>query len=183
MCSKSGLCHILYTCSLDCSSFFFFQLNPRMLDFAAVSPSRKANSACCIGCRRGVGVSETGTGALPVNSETSGGRAGWSETAACQTLGDCWPTDRRHETAQCWGQVGNSKIIRLHRMREMQTVVTDVHSVCPKVCHATLSYGWAVCVAFVQPLPNYFGLLLLQQTDTVFCFLKKWQNRALLMIM
>jgi len=37
-------------------------------------------------------------------------------------------------------------------MHEMQTIVTDVRGVCP-------SRGSTVCGAFVQPLPNYFGLL------------------------
>jgi len=46
-------------------------------------------------------------------------------------------------------------------MHEMQTIVTVVRGVCqsvrPTVC---LSRGSTVCGAFVQPLPNYFGLLL-----------------------
>jgi len=47
-------------------------------------------------------------------------------------------------------------------MHEMQTIVTDVCGVCPSVC---LSRGSTVCGAFVQPLPNYFGLLFQTQTD------------------
>jgi len=42
-------------------------------------------------------------------------------------------------------------------MHEMQTIVSDVRGVCPSVC---LSRDSTVCGAFVQPLPNYFGLLL-----------------------
>jgi len=41
-------------------------------------------------------------------------------------------------------------------MHDMQINITDVRGVCPSVC---LSYGSTVCDAFVQPLPNYFGLL------------------------
>jgi len=39
-------------------------------------------------------------------------------------------------------------------MREMQTVVTNVRGVCPSVC---LLHGSTTCVAFMQPLPDYFG--------------------------
>jgi len=42
-------------------------------------------------------------------------------------------------------------------MHEMQAIVIDVRGVCPSVC---LSHSSTVCGAFVQPLPNYFGLLL-----------------------
>jgi len=42
-------------------------------------------------------------------------------------------------------------------MHEMQTIVTNVRNVCPSVC---LSRSSAVRDAFVQPLPNYFGILL-----------------------
>jgi len=43
----------------------------------------------------------------------------------------------------------------IFNMHEMQTVVTDVRGICPSVCHVA-----QLCGAFVQPLPNYFGLLL-----------------------
>jgi len=46
-----------------------------------------------------------------------------------------------------------NSIIRLHPMRQMQTIVTDVRGV-------SLSRGSTVCCAFLQPLPNHFGLLL-----------------------
>jgi len=42
-------------------------------------------------------------------------------------------------------------IIRLHRMHEMQPIVTDVCGICPSVC---LSCSSTVCGAFVQSLPN-----------------------------
>jgi len=46
-------------------------------------------------------------------------------------------------------------------MHEMQTIVTDVRGVCLLVCPSiSLSRGSTVCGAFVQPLPNYFGLAL-----------------------
>jgi len=48
-------------------------------------------------------------------------------------------------------------LFKLHRMREMQTIVTDVRGVCLSVC---LSRGaCSVCEGHsVQPLPSYFGL-------------------------
>jgi len=52
---------------------------------------------------------------------------------------------------------------RLHRMHEMQSILTDDCGVCQSVC---LSVSWqhggasSVCGGYsVQPLPNYFGLL------------------------
>jgi len=46
-----------------------------------------------------------------------------------------------------------NSIIRLHPMHQMQTIDTDVRGV-------SLSRGSTVCGAFLQPLPNHFGLLL-----------------------
>jgi len=50
-------------------------------------------------------------------------------------------------------------------MHEMQTIVTDVRGVCLSV---SLSRGSTVCGALVQPLPNYFGLLLNSETRPTF---------------
>jgi len=54
-------------------------------------------------------------------------------------------------------------------MHEMQTIVTDVHDIRPSVC---LSRDSTVCGAFMQPLPNYFGLLLLLRSMSLgdLCF-------------
>jgi len=49
------------------------------------------------------------------------------------------------------------RFLRLHRMHELQTIVTDVCVVCPSVSLSVTQLN--VCDAFVQPLPNYFGLL------------------------
>jgi len=57
-------------------------------------------------------------------------------------------------------------IVRLHRMHEMQTIVTDVCGVCLSVC---LSSGSAVCGAFMQTLPNYIALLFLSLSYCVLC--------------
>jgi len=43
-------------------------------------------------------------------------------------------------------------------MHEMQTIITDVRSVCQSVCHAA-QLGFTVWGHSVQPLPNHFGLL------------------------
>jgi len=45
-------------------------------------------------------------------------------------------------------------------MREMRTIVTDVHSVCLSVMQLD-STAHTVCAGhLMQPLPNYFGFLL-----------------------
>jgi len=44
-------------------------------------------------------------------------------------------------------------------MHEMQSIVIDVRGVCPSVCQS-VRHAAQLCGAFVQPLPNYFGLLL-----------------------
>jgi len=44
----------------------------------------------------------------------------------------------------------------------MQAIVIDVCGVCTSVC---LSHGSTVCSAFMQPLPNYFGLLFAFVSD------------------
>jgi len=52
-------------------------------------------------------------------------------------------------------------IFNLHRMHEMQTIVTDVHGVRQSVCHTAYSVVRAVCaVHSLQSLPNYFSFLL-----------------------
>jgi len=50
-------------------------------------------------------------------------------------------------------------------MHEMQTIVTDVLSVCQfvrqSVCHGGSTSSASLCGGHsVQPLPNYFGLLV-----------------------
>jgi len=47
-------------------------------------------------------------------------------------------------------------------MHEMWTIVTDVRGVCLSVC---LSRGFLCRGHSMQPLPNYFGLLLEQHID------------------
>jgi len=59
---------------------------------------------------------------------------------------------RKQMTVDCCQR----RYFRLHRMHEMQTIVTDDPGVYPSVC---LSRGSTLCGEFVQPLPNYFGLL------------------------
>jgi len=53
-------------------------------------------------------------------------------------------------------------IFRLHRMREMQTIVTVDRGVCLSVSlSVSLSVTWLNCVVrLMQSLPNHFGLLL-----------------------
>jgi len=45
-------------------------------------------------------------------------------------------------------------------MHDLQTIVTDVHSVCQSVCHGGSTSSVSICEGLlVQPLPNHFGLL------------------------
>jgi len=77
---------------------------------------------------------------------------------------------------QLWCRHLVNVFIRLHRMHEMQTIVTDNRGVCPSICQfdcqslsrihrmtphseADLRIGFTVWGHSVQPLPNDFGLL------------------------
>jgi len=53
-------------------------------------------------------------------------------------------------------------LVRLHRTYEMHTIVTDLRHVCQSVCLSVTRLNSAsLCGGHsVQPLPNYFGLLL-----------------------
>jgi len=61
-------------------------------------------------------------------------------------------------------------VIRLHRMHEMQTIVTDVRGVCLSVCPSVTRRVQCVRGLSVQPLPNYFELLLLFATGSQFMY-------------
>jgi len=51
-------------------------------------------------------------------------------------------------------------LIRLRRMHEMQTIVSDVHGVCLSSLSRGLTRRHVQCVVLsLQPLPNYFGLV------------------------
>jgi len=65
----------------------------------------------------------------------------------------------------------------------MQTIVTDVRCVCLSVC---LSRGSTVCGAFVQPLPNYFGLMFchhIKYLDSIvtLCYSQQQQDKHFLL--
>jgi len=68
-------------------------------------------------------------------------------------------------------------LFRLHRMHEMQTIVIDVCCVSLSVCPSRGSVNSAsLCGGHtVQPLPNYFGLLLV----IVICFFLSFVSKII----
>jgi len=54
--------------------------------------------------------------------------------------------------------VHSTGIVKLHRMHEMQIIVTNVHSLSVCLSHGSINSA-SLWGHLVQPLPNHFGLL------------------------
>jgi len=75
-----------------------------------------------------------------------------------------WGSTRTHNDVPC----KLTRIIRLHRMHDMQTIVTDVRGVCLSACHVA-QLNFTVWGHSVQSLPNYnLSYLVLRRRTWLF---------------